>query len=116
MRYANKQIVTEQKMQHLVQWLLDNHMGPIMQSFIKQLILSQTSFVGNACIHFGIKFLIKALRYKSLFEGFLPSIENILYETLFPMLFLTPRDSELWETDPSEFIRQVFYFSLYYYC
>lgn len=29
-----------------------------------------------------------------------------MYETLFPLLFLTPRDSELWESDPSEFIRQ----------
>lgn len=62
MRYANKAITTDKNMQSLAQWLIDNHMGPIMHSFVKQLQLSQTVFVGNACIHFGVKFLIKTLR------------------------------------------------------
>lgn len=76
-----------------------------MESFIKQLIISQTRFVGNACIHFGIKFLIKVFKYKVLFDRFQPHIETILYDTLFPLLWLTQRDSELWESDPAEFIR-----------
>lgn len=99
------QIITEEKLKVLAQWLIDNHLPSILESFIKQLILSQTSFVGNACIHFGIKFLTKAFRFKTLYERFLPHIETVLYDTLFPILWLTPRDNELWESDPAEFIR-----------
>lgn len=107
MRYANKKIVTGQSMQALVQWLVDTHMIPVMQSFVQQLVLSQTSFVGNATQHFGIKFLIKVFKFQNLFDAFVPHIETILYDTVFPMLALTQRDSELWESDPAEFIRQV---------
>ncbi|KAL4486098.1 hypothetical protein ABPG72_004032 [Tetrahymena utriculariae] len=105
-RYANQQICTEEKLKALAQWLIDSHMGNILDSFVKQLILSQTTFVGNACVHFGIRFLTKVFKYKSLYERFQPHIETILYDTLFPLLWIKPKDNELWESDPAEFIRQ----------
>lgn len=92
-------------MKDLVQWLIDTHLGGVMQSFVNQLVRTQTEFVGSAVVHFGIKYLIRVCKHQSLFEAFQPYIETVLYESIFPMLFLTPKDSELWESDPSEFIR-----------
>lgn len=57
------------------------------------------------CMHFSLKFIIKVFKFKPLYDALQPYIETILYDTIFPLLYLTPRDSELWESDPQEFIR-----------
>lgn len=69
-RYANKKIATGQNMKDLVQWLIDTHLGGVMQSFVNQLVRSQTEFVGSAVVHFGIKYLIRVCKHQSLFEAF----------------------------------------------
>ena len=65
----------------------------------------KTHFVGTRGLNFNIKFVDTALRFAKLRNKLQPFIENLLYETVIPLLIMTNNDIQQFDTDPIEYIR-----------
>ncbi len=66
----------------------------------------QTQFVGSKCLNFVIKYVSAATKIKTTMTRLLPFIENILYQTVIPIMMVTERDISLFQEDPIEYIRK----------
>lgn len=66
----------------------------------------KTNFVGSKTLNFVIKLVTTASKVKLTMDKMLPFIDNILYETVIPLMLTSNRDQELFEQDPIEYIRK----------
>lgn len=66
----------------------------------------KTNFVGSKTLNFVIKLVTTATKVKLTMDKMLPFIDNILYETVIPLMLTSSRDQELFEQDPIEYIRK----------
>lgn len=66
----------------------------------------KNEFVGSKCLNFVIKYISAATKIKKTMTVLLPFIENILYETVIPIMMATHRDVTLFNEDPIEYIRK----------
>ena len=66
----------------------------------------KTHFVGSKTLNFVIKLVTTATKVKLTMDKMIPFIENILYETVVPLMLTSNRDLQLFEEDPIEYIRK----------
>jgi hypothetical protein len=79
--------------------LLDSHM---------QLIFRKKShFVGSQALIYSIKFLMTSLRIPVMMNIIQPYADNLLFETIVPIILVTANDVELFRNEPIEFIRRL---------
>ncbi|EGR28805.1 hypothetical protein IMG5_168410 [Ichthyophthirius multifiliis] len=105
LRLANIQII-EKEQQPLAEWLIENHFGKILESFIQILFQNQQQFVGQACIYFAIKYINRCLQINQLVHIIQNQHENLLFKCLIPLIYLKQNDLVTFDEDPQEFIIQ----------
>ena len=66
----------------------------------------KTHFVGSKALNFVIKLVTSAVKIPSTMAKMLPFMENILYETVIPLMIISNRDIQLFEDDPIEYVRK----------
>jgi len=66
----------------------------------------KTHFIGSKTLNFVIKLVTSATKIKRTMAKMLPFMDNILYETVIPLMLTSSRDIRLFEEDPIEFIRK----------
>jgi hypothetical protein len=66
----------------------------------------KTNFVGSKTLNFNIKYVTSATKLPRTMEKLKPFIENILYETIMPIMLVTHKDVTLFNDDPIEYIRK----------
>ena len=64
------------------------------------------SFVGSKCLNFNIKTVTCCIKIPRTLEVLKPYIENIMYETVIPIMMVSQKDQNLFYDDPVEFIRK----------
>ena len=62
-------------------------------------------FVGSKTLSFAIKFIAASTKKANTMEKLKPYVENILYDTVIPIMFITEKDMTTFESDPVEYIR-----------
>ncbi len=85
---------------------LENFSHGMLLSAISLLLKCKSEFVGNAALNFSIKYIQYAVKIPFTMEVLKPYVENILFETVVPIMLLAEKDLEQFENEPSEFIRK----------
>jgi hypothetical protein len=71
----------------------------------------KTGFVGSKTLNFNIKYVSSATKLQNTMDKLKPFIENILYETIMPIMLVTHKDVTLFNEDPVEYIRKQYDFT-----
>lgn len=85
--------------------------NPLLETHLKILFSRKTNFVGSKALNFAIKFVSYSTKMANTMEVLKPFVENILYETIIPILFVTEKEISSFEQDPIEFIRNLYDFT-----
>mmetsp|Transcript_29520 Transcript_29520/g.44887 ORF Transcript_29520/g.44887 Transcript_29520/m.44887 type:complete len:666 (+) Transcript_29520:641-2638(+) len=88
-----------------------NYSIPLFESHLQLLFQRKTNFVGSKCLNFNIKFIAKCSQLSNTMEKLKPFVENILYDTIIPIMFITEKDLETFNDDPIEYIRNQYDFT-----
>jgi len=78
----------------------------LLESHLKIMFDRHSKFVGSKCLNFVIKYISAATKIKSTMERLKPYVENILYQTVIPIMMVSERDIKLFQEDPIEYIRK----------
>ena len=71
--------------------------NPLLETHLKILFSRKTNFVGSKALNFAIKFVSYSTKMANTMEVLKPFVENILYETIIPILFVTEKDISSFE-------------------
>lgn len=77
-----------------------------LETFVAILFKRKSCFISRKLLHFSLKYLFYSLRLNKTWVTIHSHLEKILFDVLIPMLYLTPKDESLWNTDPDEYIRK----------
>lgn len=83
-----------------------NYAVPLLESQLQILFSKKESFVGSKALNFSFEYVSAATRIAATMEVLKPYVDNLLYDTLVPMLFATEHDVAAITEDPIEFIRK----------
>jgi hypothetical protein len=78
----------------------------LCESHLQLMFKRKTHFIGSKTLNFVIKLVTAATKINRTMAKMLPFIDNILYETVIPLMLTSARDIRLFEEDPIEFIRK----------
>ena len=78
----------------------------LLESHLTMMFRRKTNFVGSKTLNFVIKFVTAGTTIQQTMDKLKPFIENILYETVIPIMLVTHRDVTLFSEDPIEYIRK----------
>ena len=101
-----KTTVCEKADKPFVQIFLSKFAEPLLESHLGLMFRRKTHFVGSKCLNFVIKYVTYASKVDKTMEVLKPFIENILYETVIPLMLVTHKDVTLFDEDPIEYIRK----------
>lgn len=83
-----------------------NFAEPLLESHLQLMFKRKTGFVGSKTLNFNIKFVTASTKLQKTMDKLKPFIENILYETIIPIMLITQKDATLFHEDPIEYIRK----------
>lgn len=104
-KYGKKELV-EEKMIPFSQYFENTCCTPLLESHLQLIFKRKNVFVGSKCLNFAIKFVSFCTKVESSMEKLKPFIENLLYETIIPIMLITHKDALLYKEDPIEYIRK----------
>lgn len=81
---------------------------PLLESNLKILFARKNGFVGSQCLNHVIKMIKYATRIEKTMNWLKPHVEQLLFDTLIPIMFVTSRDIEMFDDDPVGYIREVY--------
>lgn len=61
-------------------------------------------------MNFSIKFMSASTKIETTMEKLKPYVENILYDSVVPIMFITEHDVETFQANPVEYIRSQYDF------
>jgi hypothetical protein len=89
-----------------VKYFADNFAEMLLESHLQLMFKRKSGFVGSKTLNFNIKYVTAATKLQRTMEKLKPFIQNILYETVMPIMLVTHRDATLFHEDPIEYIRK----------
>jgi len=78
----------------------------MLESHLQLMFKRKTGFVGSKTLNFNIKYVTSATKLNRTMDKLKPFIENIIYETIMPIMLITHKDATLFKDDPIEYIRK----------
>jgi len=88
-----------------------NYSIPLLESHLPILLSRKTNFVGSKALNYAIKFISISIKRTNTMEKLKPYVENLLYDTVIPIMYITEKDVETFTSDPVEFIRNQYDFT-----
>jgi hypothetical protein len=87
------------------------YFGPVcgvalLESHLALVFKRKTVFVGTKALNFALKYINASINLDITMEKLKPFIENLLYETLIPIILITHKDVTLYKDEPIEYIRK----------
>lgn len=79
---------------------------PLLESHLQVVFKRKTAFVGSKALNSAIKFVSSCTKIPLAMEKLKPFVENILYETVIPIMLITHKDATLYKDDSIEYIRK----------
>lgn len=84
---------------------------PLLESHLQLMFEKKDKFVGSKALSFAIKFTSAATKQDNTMDKLKPFVENILYDTIIPIMFITEKDMTTFTNDPVEYIRNLYDFT-----
>jgi hypothetical protein len=84
---------------------------PLLESHLQLLLSRKENFVGSKCLNQALKFISASTKQSNTMEKLKPFVENILYDTIIPIMFITQKDVSTFQNDPIEYIRNQYDFT-----
>lgn len=108
MRYANgaKYSNNSEEDKRWCEFFVENFAEPLCESHLQIMFKRKTHFVGSKTLNFVIKLVSQATKVPKTMTKMLPFLENILFETIIPIMIASERDQKLFQEDPIEYIRK----------
>lgn len=104
-KYGNAKYATDEE-QAFSNYFADNYAEMLLESHLHLMFKRKTSFVGSKTLNFNIKYVTAGIKLPKTMEKLKPFIDNILYETIMPIMLITHKDATLFHEDPIEYIRK----------
>lgn len=104
-KYGNPSFADD-KDKNLSNYFLDTFAIPLLESHLQLVFKRKTHFVGSQALNYAIKYVQSSIRQEKTMTILKPFVENILYETIVPIMLITHKDATLYKDDPIEFIRK----------
>ena len=104
-KYGNPKIV-EGSLTHFTKQFLETYAVPLLESHLQLVFKRKTLFVGSMALNNAIKYVSAATKQTVTMNMLLPYVENLLFETIIPIMLITHRDVTLFKDDPIEYIRK----------
>ena len=105
-KYGNPSLVEEKpEIQAFSSKFSLNFNVPLLESHLTNLLNRRSAFVGAKALNFAIKFTSASTKLANTMEKLKPFVQLILHDTVVPILYVTTRDLEQFETEPIEYIR-----------
>ena len=104
-KYGNPKFENKEN-QGLATLFEDKYSVSFLETFVAILFKRRSHFVSRKLLHFALKYVFYSLRLTKTWVTIHPHLEKIMFEVLIPMLYLTPKDESLWNTDPDEYVRK----------
>ncbi|CAK65923.1 unnamed protein product (macronuclear) [Paramecium tetraurelia] len=109
-KFANKKMV-ESNMAEFAEHIKSTYAIGFMEIFYK-ILTDNTQFQGPRTCLFALKYLFYSLKLDNTKELLKPHYDKLIYHVAIPKMQLTPRDDQLWKSDPEEYIKRLDDFSL----
>lgn len=103
--YGNIKIVKEQD-RALSQRFIEVYAIPLLESHLQMVFKRKTNFVGSVTLNHAVKYLSSATKIQFTMNYLLPYAENILFETIIPIMLITHSDAMMFQDNPIEYIRK----------
>ena len=105
-KYGNPQLLVEESFKDFAKTFKDNFAVPLLESHLQTVFRTKTHFVGAKLLNNSISYLSLASKQANTMTVMKPFIDNLLYETIVPLMLITQKDVALFRDDPIEFIRK----------
>ena len=106
-RYGNPKYSGKQN-KHFAEYFRDNTskllLGPIMNTMASK---ASGAFVTDDVFRMSLQYLSSAIELAPTFKLIKPHLGFVLFQVVFPTLCLSPEDIQLFEDDPTEFVRKI---------
>lgn len=79
----------------------------LLESHMQLVFKKKTHFVGSQSLIYSIKFMLVSIRIPVTMNMIMPYADNLLFETIVPIILVTANDAELFRNEPIEFIRKL---------
>ena len=112
MKYGDSKVVNQKDKVALqfANYVMLNYSIPLLESHLPILLSRKSNFVGAKCLNYSIKFISQSIKRPNTMEKLKPYVENILLDTCIPIMYVTEKDVESFESDAVEFIRNQYDF------
>jgi hypothetical protein len=84
---------------------------PLLESHLQLVLSRKEKLVGSKCLNQALKFISASTKQSNTMEKLKPYVENILYDTIIPIMFVTQKDMNTFNNDPIEYIRNQYDFT-----
>lgn len=113
-RYGNSSYCGEEY-KHVGVWFRDAIIPVVLRSVFQVLYSKSNGVFVTEDVHRGcITFISNCCEMSGPFKIIKPQMDFLLFDVIFPTLLLTPKEIEMFDTDPSEFMRKVITLLSYY--
>ena len=77
---------------------------PLIECHLQLLLSHQHSFVSSKTLNVSIKFIKFATKLDYTMEKLKPHVQDLLYNIILPILYISEQDMETFTDDPKEYI------------
>jgi hypothetical protein len=79
---------------------------PLLESHLQLVFKRKQNFVGSKALNFALKYVSAATKMEKTMDLLRPFVENLLFETVIPIMLISHKDVTLFKDDPIEYIRK----------
>ena len=96
MKYGDSQTVNQKDKVAVsfANYFMLNYSIPLLESHLPILLSRKSNFVGSKCLNYAIKYISQSIKRKNTMEKLKPFVENLLYDTCVPIMYVTEKDVE----------------------
>lgn len=105
-KYGNPALLVDENFKDFSKIFKDSFSVPLLESHLQTVFRSKTNFVGSKVLKFSISFISHATKQANTMAVMKPFVDNLLYETIVPLMLITQKDVALFRDDPIEYIRK----------
>ena len=88
-KYGNPQLLVDETLMDFAKTFKENFALPLLESHINTVFRTKTHFVGAKALNNSISYLSQATKQANTMTEMKPFIDNLLYETIVPMMLVT---------------------------
>jgi hypothetical protein len=104
-KYGNPDLIEGKELGEFSKRFIEKHGINLLEAQLKNLLNVKTQFIGNKSLTWSIKFIMSSIKKEITMEKLKSFMDQIMYDTILPIVMITERDEQLYQNEPIEYIR-----------